>query len=72
MKFKKIIPLLLGLYLGLHNGYLALWESNTREPLKVFPYHCSVYPKIDQLQLHKGIPVDTPDALKTLLGDFLS
>ena len=72
MKLKNLFSLLLGLYLGLHNGYLALWETNSAKPLEVFPYHCGVYPKIDQQQLRKGIPVDTQDALKTILGDYLS
>ena len=72
MRLKQIFPLLLGLYLGLHNGYLALWETNSTKPLEVFPYRCDIYPKIDQQQLLKGIPVDTQDELKTILGDFLS
>lgn len=72
MKYKVIIPLLLGLYLGLHNGYVALWDTNHQKPLEVFPYRCSVYPKIDQNQLEKGIPIDNENALKAILGDFLS
>ena len=72
MKYKIIIPLLLGLYLGLHNGYIALWDSNSAKPLEVFPYRCSVYPKIDQTQLEKGIPIDSRDGLKAILEDFLS
>ena len=64
--------LLLGLYLGLHNGYLALWRSGCPEPEKVFPFKVALYPKIDQSALEKGIPIDDEDALKKLLEDFLS
>jgi len=72
MKLKTIIPLLLAIYLGLHNGYLALWDTNAQKPVEIFPYRCSIYPKIDQQQLFEGIPIDSPDTLKTLLEDFLS
>lgn len=64
--------LLLGLYLGLHNGYLALWDSGKDVPERIFPFWADLYPKIDQHALEKGIPIKDEDALKKLLEDFLS
>lgn len=64
--------ILLGLYLGLHNGYIALWESGKDIPERVFPFRVELYPKSDQHALEKGIPIDDTDALKKLLEDFLS
>lgn len=67
-----IALLLLGLYLGLHNGYLALWKTGNTEPEQVFPYRASLFPKLDQAALEKGIPIEDTDSLKKLLEDFLS
>ena len=72
MKHKIIIPLLIGLYLGLYNGQVALWDTGSQTPVEVFPYNCSVYPKIDQQQLQEGIPIHSRNELKSLLEDFLS
>ncbi len=64
--------LLLALYLGLHQGYLALWNSDIPEPVAVFPYRAEVYPKIDQAALDSGIPVENQAHFKALMEDFLS
>ena len=64
--------LLLGLYLGLHNGYIALWNSQKTQPEHVFPYPASLYPPIDQAALENGIPVQDPESAVRLLEDFLS
>ena len=68
----RIALLLLGLYLGLHNGYLALWKTGDTEPEQVFPFRASQYPKLDQKALENGIPIEDTEALKKLLEDFLS
>ncbi len=64
--------LVLALYLGLHQGYLALWSSQSATPATVFPYRASLYPKMDQSELAEGIPVENEDQLRQLLEDFLS
>lgn len=71
---RKILPALyiLSLYLGLHNGYLALWDTNSNQPEQVFPYHISLYPEIDKNLLEKGIPISTQPELNKLLEDYLS
>jgi hypothetical protein len=61
-----------GLYLGLSEGYLALWKEGSSKPEKVFPYHISLYPKNDQDQLEKGIPIGSKEELSKQIEDFLS
>lgn len=72
----KQLPLLaalvLTLYLGIHNGQLALFDESTAVPLQVLPYRAAVYPKIDQAALYKGIPIESPSHFKQLLEDFLA
>jgi len=67
-----LAALALVLYMGLHNGYLALWQTGAPDPVTVFPYRAALYPKIDQAALNEGIPIQTPAHLKQLLEDFLS
>ncbi len=64
--------LILSLYLGLHNGYIALWNTEQPEPLHVFPYKAALFPKIDRNALEEGIPLDNAEHLNKLLEDFLS
>lgn len=66
------IIILFGLYLGIHNGYLALFKGESPLPDTVLPYRAALYPKIDQEALADKIPVKTPAQLKKLLEDFLS
>ena len=71
-KLFYVAVFLLGLYLGMHNGNLALWRDGNTEPEKVFPIKVALYPKIDQDALEKGIPIEDTEGLKKLLEDFLS
>ena len=64
--------LALSLYLGIHNGYLALFDSEDALPREVLPYKAEVYPKIDQNALQDGIDILSPTHLKQLLEDFLA
>ncbi len=59
-------------YLGIHNGYLALFDSAVSGPLMILPYHAQLYPELDQQALQKGIVYNTPEELSRLLEDFLS
>lgn len=67
-----LAALVLTLYMGLHNGYLALFDVGATAPVRVFPYRAAVYPKIDQAALAEGIPIASASHLKQLLEDFLS
>ena len=64
--------LLLGLLLGIHNGYVALWDTGNSLPVKVFPYRVESYPASDQQALKNGIPVRDPEQLRQLLEDLTS
>lgn len=66
------VILLIGLYLGIHNGYLALFQTGSQTPELMLPYRAAVYPKIDQQKLSEGIAIESPQHLKRLLEDFLS
>lgn len=69
--FKKLcLCLILCGYLGIHNGYLALFESG--RPVEVFPYSAKVYPPADKAALQRGIPYSTPLEKQRILEDFLS
>lgn len=59
-------------YLGIHNGYLALYDTEQASPLIVLPYRSELYPEEDQNALQKGIPYHSQEELTRLLEDFLS
>lgn len=63
---------LLGLLLGIKNGYIALWKDGSAEPLYVFPYKAQMLPEEDQRKLAQGVPVQDMRALESILEDYLS
>lgn len=64
--------LLAVLYLGVADGYLAIYEDKTAQPLQVLPYRVGAFPQADREALDKGIPFDTEAQLNKLLEDFAS
>ena len=60
------------LYLSLSDGYIALWKDGETEPIKVYPYHISLFPKIDQNRLEKGIPIESEEEFSKHIEDYLS
>ena len=62
----------LSLYLGMHQGYLALWREGYTEPEKVYPYPISLYPKMDKDLLEKGIPIRSKAELSQRIEDYTS
>lgn len=64
--------MILGLYLGLQDGYIALWEHGAQTPLQVFTYRAALYPNADQQALRDGIPIESETQLRQILEDFLS
>lgn len=76
MKGFRFVPvcltLLMGLILGSHNGYIALWKEGSPEPEKVFPYRVTSLPPADQQALEQGIPIGSAQNLARLLEDYLS
>ena len=61
---------LLGLFLGLHEGYLALKEGETVK--HIFPYRMELYTETDALLLRNGIPLPSPAELAAALEDYFS
>lgn len=64
--------LFLGLYLGLQQGYLALWQDGSAEPIAVYPYHISLYPETDKELLEKGIPISSKPDFSKCIEDYFS
>lgn len=71
---RKILPLLLcaGFLLGIHDGYIALWQGEDPQPVRIFPYRAELLPPADQQRLEKGIRVQTREDVTRLLEDFCS
>ena len=74
MKFFRIIlpVLVLSLYLGVHNGNLALFREGHSVPIQVYQQPVSAYPKKDQNALNAGIPITSKRQLAELLEAYLS
>ena len=69
--FRSIfLGLLLCGYLGIHNGYVALFEDS--RAVKIYPYKAENYSPVDQAALKKGIPYGTALEKQRILEDYLS
>lgn len=64
--------LALGFLLGVRDGYIALWQEGTPEPLRVFPYAATSLPEADRAALEQGILIENSALLTKYLEDFLS
>ena len=64
--------ILLILYLGIHEGRVALLQSGTPEPVEIFSQMVTMLPEFDQQALRDGIPIRSRDHLTRLMEDFLS
>ena len=74
MKNRRILTnlVIFGFILGIHEGRIALWKDNHKEPMKIFPYQASMLPEADQERLEQGIHVDSLSELYKLVEDYLS
>ena len=72
MKTNLLFLMLLSVYLGIHNGNLAIIDAQTEAPVEVFPYSVKLYTKCDQSALTEGIPIDNKYDYQKALEDFLS
>lgn len=70
-KLLRLLLLLL-LVLGSWEGRVALLDTGTGQPLRVYPYSLSSLPEADQLSLASGIPVTNEQELARMLEDYLS
>lgn len=72
---RKRIPILLLLFsmlLGIHDGYLALWEGEDPEPVVIYPCPAALLPPEDQSALHAGIVIEDRTQLHQRLEDYWS
>ena len=67
-----ILTALLVAYLGIHNGYLALFTDNESDPIITYPLPVQMLPAADQQKLYSGIAIRDHLHLAHLLEDFLS
>lgn len=73
MKYRtQLAAIMLSFLLGTHNGYIALWNDGSAQPIKVFPYRVEILPIADQKALYKGIRIDSELKLTEYLEDYLS
>lgn len=69
---KLLAGLLLGLYLGISDGYLAIFKSDQATPVQALPYSQELFTEADRAKLKSGIPFSTDKELHRLLEDFTS
>ena len=74
MKFFRIfLPLMaIVLYLGVHNGNLALYRQGHQVPVQVYSVPVALFPMEDQAALAAGIPIESQKQLAELLEAYLS
>ena len=66
------IWLALALILGTHRGYLALWETGSPAPCKIYPYKAALLPPAEAQKLEEGIPILNESHLESLLSNYMS
>ena len=66
------VILLFGIYLGVHENNIALWQTGQPDPLEVYPYSVSLYTNTDQQYLKQGIPILESSEVTKHLDDYLS
>ena len=71
---KKIctLALLAGFLLGIRRNRLTLWQDDNPHPVQVYDIRADSLPPADQLQLRRGIRVETREALWLLLENYLN
>lgn len=65
------MTLLAGFLLGIRGGRLTLWQDGDPHPVQVYDIRADSLPPADQLQLRRGIRVDSRQALWLLLENYL-
>lgn len=70
--FPVYLALIFTFLLGTHEGFIALWQGDAKEPVAVFPYRSESLPLSDRQALEQGIRIETEADLARLLEDYLS
>lgn len=74
METRQIRQLLLlcSFLLGIHKGYIALWQDKDPDPTAIYPYRAEYLPPEDYQALQDGIRINSKRDLNYLLEDYLS
>ena len=74
MKSNRILSriVLFGLFLGIYQGRLALWQETASVPEETYPCQIRTLPDADRLLLEQGIPIRSRRELTAYLEDLLS
>lgn len=72
-RIRKIctMALMAGFLLGIRNGRLALWRDEDPHPVQVYDIRSDTLPPADQIQLRRGIRVQSREELWQLLENYL-
>ena len=66
-----IMVLVMGFLLGVQDGKLTLWQDGRSHPEQIYDIRADTLPPADQLQLRRGIRVETRQELWQLLENYL-
>ena len=65
------MALALGFLLGIREGKLTLWRDGQAKPEQIYDIRADSLPPADQLQLRRGIRVQSREELWLLLENYL-
>lgn len=65
------MTLMAGFLLGIRGSRLALWQDGDPHPVQIYDIRADSLPPADQLQLRRGIRVESREALWLLLENYL-
>ena len=65
------LVLIMGFLLGIREGKLALWREGESHPEQIYDIRADSLPASDQLQLRRGIRVESREELWRLLENYL-
>ena len=65
------MTLMAGFLLGIRGSRLALWQDGDPHPVQIYDIRADSLPTTDQLQLRRGIRVDSREELWLLLENYL-
>ena len=57
---------------GIHEGKIAIWQSDDPQPKYLLPYSVALLPHNDRIALEKGIRLRSRRELTRFLEDFCS
>lgn len=65
------LVLAMGFLLGIRDGRLALWQEGSGHPLQIYDIRADTLPPADQLQLRRGIRLQTRQELWQVLENYM-